>query len=349
MTRNGRLFVWESLGVGEGILPGTSTEAPSFVPRYLEGQSAVVIQHVACGDLFTACLTDRGILMTFGSGANGCLGHGNFNEVSQAKIVEALLGYEVVQVSCGASHILAVTNEHEVFAWGRGDNGRLGLGNQETQCTPQPVPIPNNLSARSVHCGVDCSVILTSDNKLLCCGSNRYNKLGMDEVSEAGAEGEPPTPAQSVEEVLSFSPVVTPPLSSLAVKEVAMGTSHTALVTVDGQCFTFGSNQFGQLGVQATSNDDSCMPRFVDTLNDFTVCAVACGDTFTVAVTREGGVFSWGKASRGRLGRRDGETSSPHLVTFAGEDPFAVISLSCSHGNTLLATKPISRATSPLE
>lgn len=37
--------------------------------------------------------------------------------------MEALLGYEVVHVSCGASHVLAVTNENEVFAWGRGDNG----------------------------------------------------------------------------------------------------------------------------------------------------------------------------------------------------------------------------------
>lgn len=44
---------------------------------------------------------------------------------TQPKIVEALLGYELVQVSCGASHVLAVTNEREVFAWGRGDNGKL--------------------------------------------------------------------------------------------------------------------------------------------------------------------------------------------------------------------------------
>lgn len=44
---------------------------------------------------------------------------------AQPKIVEALLGYELVQVSCGASHVLAVTNEREVFAWGRGDNGKL--------------------------------------------------------------------------------------------------------------------------------------------------------------------------------------------------------------------------------
>lgn len=43
---------------------------------------------------------------------------------AQPKIVEALLGYELVQVSCGASHVLAVTNDREVFSWGRGDNGK---------------------------------------------------------------------------------------------------------------------------------------------------------------------------------------------------------------------------------
>ena len=47
---------------------------------------------------YQSLITDRGILMTFGSGANGCLGHGNYNDVSQAKIVEKLLGFEITQV-----------------------------------------------------------------------------------------------------------------------------------------------------------------------------------------------------------------------------------------------------------
>ena len=38
---------------------------------------------VVCGDLHTACLTDRGILMTFGSGSNGCLGHGTFQDIER--------------------------------------------------------------------------------------------------------------------------------------------------------------------------------------------------------------------------------------------------------------------------
>ena len=37
--------------------------------------------------------------MTFGSGMHGSLGHGNNNDVGQAKIVEALIGFEVEQVS----------------------------------------------------------------------------------------------------------------------------------------------------------------------------------------------------------------------------------------------------------
>lgn len=91
----------------------------------------------------------------------------------QAKIVEALLGCEVTQISCGASHVIAVTNEHEVFSWGRGDNGRLGLGTQDSHASPMPVPIPEHFQPSKVCCGVDCSMILTHDNKLLCCGSNR--------------------------------------------------------------------------------------------------------------------------------------------------------------------------------
>lgn len=41
--------------------------------------------------------------------------------------MEALLGYEMVQVACGASHVLALSTERELFAWGRGDGGKLSL------------------------------------------------------------------------------------------------------------------------------------------------------------------------------------------------------------------------------
>ena len=56
-------------------------------------------------------------------------------------------------------------------------SGRLGLGNQECMASPQPVAVSEDIRPCSVYCGVDCSVILTLDGTLLCCGNNRWDTL----------------------------------------------------------------------------------------------------------------------------------------------------------------------------
>ncbi|XP_033115096.1 serine/threonine-protein kinase Nek8-like [Anneissia japonica] len=333
VTKNGRLLLWESPVVGaESMLPGAmDPEMPSFIPRFLEGQSAVTIKHVSCGDLFTACLTDRGILMTYGSGAHGCLGHGNYHDVTQAKIVEALLGYEIIMVSCGASHVMAVTNEHEVFAWGRGDNGRLGLGNADSTSSPQPVPLEDCYQASSIHCGVDCSALLTTNKQLLACGSNRFNKLHLDTVSSDG------NCTQQVEDVHVFTQAATYPLNQLEVRHVALGTSHAAVITDQDECYMSGSNQFGQLGFKS-EKASTRQPHLLQLPGDTRIHLISCGDMFTTAVSTDGEVFSWGKASRGRLGRKDGDNFTPSPLNLL-DDEIEVTSISSSHGNTLMAAK----------
>ncbi|XP_039742052.1 serine/threonine-protein kinase Nek8 isoform X5 [Pteropus medius] len=339
VTRSGRLILWEAppLGAGAGaLLPGAVVQQqPQFVSRFLEGQSGVTIKHVACGDLFTACLTDRGIIMTFGSGSNGCLGHGSFNDISQPTIVEALLGYEMVQVACGASHVLALSTERELFAWGRGDGGRLGLGTRESHSCPQQVPIPPGQEAQRVLCGIDSSMILTVPGQALACGSNRFNKLGLDYLSL----GEEPASHQQVEEALSFTPLGSAPLDQEALLSVDLGTAHSAAVTRSGDCYTFGSNQHGQLGTIA--RQVSRAPCQVQGLQGIKIAMVACGDAFTVAIGTDGEVYSWGKGARGRLGRRDEDAGLPRPVQLDETHPYTVTSVSCCHGNTLLAVRSI--------
>nr|KAF6454422.1 hypothetical protein HJG63_000126 [Rousettus aegyptiacus] len=339
VTRSGRLILWEAppLGAGGGtLLPGAVVQQqPQFVSRFLEGQSGVTIKHVSCGDLFTACLTDRGIIMTFGSGSNGCLGHGSFNDISQPTIVEALLGYEMVQVACGASHVLALSTERELFAWGRGDGGRLGLGTRESHSCPQQVPMPPGHEAQRVLCGIDSSMILTVPGQALACGSNRFNKLGLDYLSL----GEEPASHQQVEEALSFTPLGSAPLDQEALLSVDLGTAHSAAVTTSGDCYTFGSNQHGQLGTNA--RQVSRAPCQVQGLQGIKIAMVACGDAFTVAIGTDGEVYSWGKGARGRLGRRDEDAGLPRPVQLDETHPYTVTSVSCCHGNTLLAVRSI--------
>uniref|UniRef100_A0A6J0UG79 non-specific serine/threonine protein kinase n=1 Tax=Pogona vitticeps TaxID=103695 RepID=A0A6J0UG79_9SAUR len=338
VTKSGRLIMWEPppMGTSGGlILPGATEQLqPQFVCRFLEGQSGVTIKNVACGDLFTACLTDRGIVLTFGSGSSGCLGHETLVDVSQPKIVEALLGYEIMQVACGASHILAVSNEGEVFSWGRGDNGRLGLGTQESHSSPQPVPIPPDHEAQKVLCGIDASMILTTKNRILACGSNRYNKLGLDGLPPP----EEPLTAHQVEEALLFSPARSAPLSEEDILWADIGTGHSAAITASGKCYTIGSNQHGQVG--PISCRASRAPYLVEGLQAIRVSRVGCGDAFTVVVGADGEVYTWGKSARGRLGRKDEEARNPRPVHLAESHPILVASVSCCHGNTLLAVKP---------
>ncbi|XP_058490831.1 serine/threonine-protein kinase Nek8 isoform X2 [Solea solea] len=342
VTRSGRLITWEapSVGSGEASLPGVADQMqPQFVSRFLEGQSGVTIKSVSCGDLFTTCMTDRGIIMTFGSGSNGCLGHGNFNDVTQPKIVEALLGYELVQVSCGASHVLAVTNEREVFAWGRGDNGRLGLGTQDTHNSPQQVCLPAEFEAQRVVCGVDCSIIISTQHRIVACGSNRFNKLGLDAVTA----GEEPLSSNQVEEVHSYTHVQSAPLNSDKIVYIDIGTAHSVAVTDRGECLTFGSNQHGQMG--CSSRRSSRIPYLVPGLQGITMAA--CGDAFTLAIGPEGEVYTWGKGARGRLGRKEEDSGIPRPVQLDESHPFAVTSVACCHGNTLLAVKPLLEETVP--
>ncbi|TRZ00959.1 hypothetical protein DNTS_029976 [Danionella cerebrum] len=317
VTKSGRLITWEAPLVGsvEPTLPGAVEQMqPQFISRFLEGQSGVTITSVSCGDLFTTCLTDRGIIMTFGSGSNGCLGHGNFNDVTQPKIVEALLGYELVQVACGASHVLAVTNEREIFSWGRGDNGRLGLGTLDSHNCPQQVSLPVEFEAQRVLCGIDCSMIISTQHQIMACGNNRFNKLGLDQLSDSNQASS----LCLVEEVHAFQLIKSAPLNTEKIVCIDIGTAHSVAVTEKGQCLTFGSNQHGQLG--CSSHRNSRVPYYVSGLQGITMAA--CGDAFTLAVGAEGEVYTWGKGARGRLGRKEEDSGKPKPVHLDESHPF---------------------------
>ena len=71
--------------------------------------------------------------MTTGSSDEGCLGHGDWSNISRPKLIEGLLSVDVTAVSCGPGHVAVVCSNGLVFTWGRGADGRLGLGNEDDQ------------------------------------------------------------------------------------------------------------------------------------------------------------------------------------------------------------------------
>ena len=73
-------------------------------------------------------LTVNGSVWTWGFGGRGQLGHGETQDQLLPKKIEALAGQRVVAVSAGGDLSFALTADGAVFAWGRGDLGCLGHG-----------------------------------------------------------------------------------------------------------------------------------------------------------------------------------------------------------------------------
>ncbi|XP_014514003.1 PH, RCC1 and FYVE domains-containing protein 1 isoform X1 [Vigna radiata var. radiata] len=78
----------------------------------------------------------------------------------------------------------------------------------------------------------------------------------------------------------------------LDVLQISCGVKHAALVTRQGELFTWGEESGGRLGHGVGKN--VIQPRLVDAMTSATVDFVACGEFHTCAVTMFGELYTWG-------------------------------------------------------
>ena len=71
-----------------------------------------------------------------GKGDNYRLGHGNEEHVRVPKQIEFFSGKMVLDISVGSIQCLVVTQDGEVYGWGRSDQGQLG--DISIQCRTEP-------------------------------------------------------------------------------------------------------------------------------------------------------------------------------------------------------------------
>lgn len=67
------------------------------------------------------------------------MGHGETTDVFLPRSVSALQGKVVQNVACGDTHTLVTTDDGVLYAFGRNQNGQLGLGNNDDAVFPRVV------------------------------------------------------------------------------------------------------------------------------------------------------------------------------------------------------------------
>ncbi|XVF39109.1 hypothetical protein PTKIN_Ptkin01aG0009000 [Pterospermum kingtungense] len=124
----------------------------------------------------------------------------------------------------------------------------------------------------------------------------------------------------------------------LDVHNVACGVKHAALVTRQGEVFTWGEESGGRLGHGV--GKDVIQPHLVESLAVTSVDFVACGEFHTCAVTMAGELYTWGDGTHnaGLLGHG---TDISHWIPKRISGPLEglqVASVTCGPWHTALIT-----------
>ena len=300
------LWVWGRNSFGQ-LGDNTTTARSTPVTTFLGGTNW---KQVACGGQHTAAIKTDGTLWTWGYNIFAQLGNNLPISLRVTPIQTSAGGTNWKQVSCGYRHTAAIKTDGTLWNWGYSASGQMGNGEAGTsRCTPITT-FAGGINWKQVSCGYDYTAAIKTDGTLWTWGMGSSGRLGDNQ------DGYRLTP-------------VTTFLGGTNWKQVSCGGYHTVAIKTDGTLWTWGSNDFGQLG-DDTSGGSKLTP-VTTFLGGTNWKQVACGDANTVAIKTDGTLWTWGSNAYGRVGDNTIINRLTPVTTFTGGTNWKQVSCGWLH------------------
>nr|XP_006125334.1 probable E3 ubiquitin-protein ligase HERC4 isoform X2 [Pelodiscus sinensis] len=275
------MLCWGNASFGQLGLGGIDEEIV-LEPRKSDFFINKRVRDVGCGLRHTVFVLDDGTVYTCGCNDLGQLGHEKARK--RPEHVGALDAQNIVAVSCGEAHTLALNDKGQVYSWGLATDGQLGLpGTEECIRIPRNIKSLSDIQIMQVACGYCHSLALSKGSEVFSWGQNKYGQLGI-----------------GYEFKKQSSPQLIKSLVGIPFAQIAAGGAHSFVLTLSGAIFGWGRNKFGQLGLN--DENDRYVPNLLKSLRSQKIIHICCGEDHTAALTKEGGVFTFGAGGYGQLG-----------------------------------------------
>ena len=252
---------------------------------------------VSCGLNMTAAIKANGSLWMWGSDFYSNLGDSYpggstaFDRSSPIQVSvadQSLFGWK--QVSCSRDSTLAIDGDGALYSWGRGAYYTLGYGSLNNRTVPELVATKyTNTNWKQVSHGDYAAAAIKIDGSLWTWGRN--------DNANTTSPG-----------MLGRTTIVTELLPGQTIAggntwlQVSCGAQIFAAVKIDGTLWTWGTNNFGQLGDNSTTNRYSPVQTAIGG-TDWK--QVGCGSNEMAAIKNSGTLWTWGYNGQGQLGQGD--------------------------------------------
>jgi alpha-tubulin suppressor-like RCC1 family protein len=281
LTSTGAIYGWgvnSSGEVGDGQLTPYETKAVK-----LDFPAGVTIRSLANPMPFDAGLAIDSTGRAWGWGLNGdgdlCLS-GLVNSHPQQ------LALNDVTLATGARTHALFDSKGTIYACGSGDAGELGNGSTASTSTPTPViGLPSGVNATALTSSWEGSGALFANGNYYNWGYNAAGQLGNGTVANSAL----------------------PVKVDLAgpVRQVFQGGSgpkngQTIAILRDGDAWTWGDNDRGQLGIGTLTSSE--VPVKVHVSKGVTFVTVSSGGYASYGIDSTGRLWAWGDNRSGQLG-----------------------------------------------
>ena len=306
ITSTGRIFTWGYNYYGQ---LGDGTQVRRYNPTDITTNFGLslgeTITNVTLGKLYySSAMTSTGRVFTWGGNYHGELGDGTridrYTPTDITTNFGLTTGETVTSIDLGEEHSSAVTSTGRIFTWGENNGGQLGDGTTIDKYIP--MDITNNMelntgeTVTSVSSGDGYQAAITSKGRLFTWGANWFGQLGDGTI------------------IFRYDPndITTKfgLITGETVTTVSLGNYHSSAITSKGRVFTWGDNDYGQLGDGTTTDRHSpteITTNFVLNAGE-AITDVFIGAYHSCAITSNGRIFTWGYNSYGQLG--NGTTTS---------------------------------------
>ena len=320
--------------------------------------------------------------MIFSWGNNSCCQCGfessdnsNGNILFPSNIIE-LNNKNIIEISCGNEHTLALSKEGEVYSWGSFADGVLGREPPQDSNSPgvaRPGKInfftKNNIKIKHISSGSIHNLCLDDKSNLYSFGCSKGGQLGLDEkeLSVIYEQNQNNIYKLKTKDIIKeiekennycvIEPKLIKDLKDVVIVDISAGEAHNAAISSEGKCFVWGFGSNGQLGLgfcedQFPPGEGMQKTRiFTPTLlNEFEtknnkISKVYCGKTFTIFVNEKDELYSTGINDLNQCGIDNNSFSNGicnDIVTPIKIEMFMrmkIINISCGESHVLAITE----------